>query len=479
VSLLDDRPGSIDRLIRKGNAYELALTFEDSLAGRSFTSTLDDVALDVTVVDDVMTITASAAITGALTVGVGVEWLLIEDIAGVDQVLLVGTWTPDDGPRAGTSSAVTVAAGASQATVTVPGAGAVAALDTRVTAAEGDIDDLEAADTAHFADDTAHGNPLGALALHEATLLDAGAHGLMERTWIEHGTTGLTRVVMTQDGANSFVASVTDRWLTITAQGSGGNQREAFLLPDSDAEDSELVSLLGPADTLAPGVAQWWHLHRVVEVSPGVWRAFAVWTDTTIPLPTLLNLNVVEFTGAASMSFNPGGINSALATALDTLRYCPITRARRAGGVVTAHTPVPWLPKVGDTGNLVNMAATGFNITGATVTAVDQTRRTFAWAQAGSDATDADAGGTWEPATRTATIPHMLATRLIGNTLYAKQWRPEEPEPDWADPGRVFAHTISAGSPAPPTGEGVNAVAAAHMQTPNRLRFGGTRSRRL
>ena len=315
--------------------------------------------------------------------------------------------------------------------------------------------------------------------VHAASILDDGLHGLVERIWTEDGTTGLTRRVMTQDSSNSFTAAVSSGYLRFTASGSGGNQREVLELEDTTSVNSELVSLLGPADTLSAGVAQWWHLHRVVEVSAGAWRAWAVWTDTTIPIPGYLNLNVVEFSGAASMSFNGNGVNSSLTTALNLIRYCPVVRAQRASNVVTVHTPVPWIPKVGDIGSLTGMAAGAFDAASVTVTAADEARRTFAFAQTGSDATDADAGGTWEAATRTATLPFWLATRLIGTTLWAKQWRPEEAEPDWSDPGRVFSHTITTGTPAPHSGEGSCAVGAAHLQSPNQLRFGDVRWRHL
>lgn len=119
MPLADVRPDGVDLLFRSGTTVTLSLEWpEDSLDGRSFTSTLNGEELAVTVDGDVMTVEASATITGDLTTGVAVEWLLLEDLGGVDpEPILIGTWTPSDLSRAVSAQTAQVTEGA--ATVTV------------------------------------------------------------------------------------------------------------------------------------------------------------------------------------------------------------------------------------------------------------------------------------------------------------------------------------------------------------------------
>jgi hypothetical protein len=152
TGLADARPDAVDLLLRP--ATTIPVTLEGwptgSLAGRTFTSTLAGEALDVTVVGDTIVVEADATLTGTLDVGVPVAWQLLEEIDGTPEPILIGTWTPDDGPRAVTSTTVQVAVGAVTVTVTVSSAQAsIAVLDARVDQAETDIAAHEALDVAH------------------------------------------------------------------------------------------------------------------------------------------------------------------------------------------------------------------------------------------------------------------------------------------------------------------------------------------
>lgn len=299
--------------------------------------------------------------------------------------------------------------------------------------------------------------------------------------WAKAGVTGLRRHVNGQDASNSFTADIDGSWLRFTAQSTGNNQHEAWEISGTQATDSVMTSLLGYSSALAASNTQWGHIHRMVyNPTDQLFHAFAVWTDTTIPVPTLVNHGVCTWPagGVGTLNINNAGQNG-IPAALAVLRYLPIVRAQRTSNVVTLHTTMPWLPRVGDLGSLVTNTDTSFHISNAPVTAVDYSLGTLSYAQTAANATDATAGGTWQPATLTATIPFWLSSRLIGDTIQSKLWRPEEPEPDWSHPVRVTSFTISAGSPAAHSGAGACAFWVAHLETPNVMRFGGTRVTRL
>jgi hypothetical protein len=169
MALSDVRPDAADLLFRSGTTVTRDLVFPaDTLDGRTFTSTLDGDPLDLSMTDDVITIVASAAVTAALPTGVPVEWLLLEDIDGTPEPILIGTWTPSDSPNAGSGDTLQLTQGADQVTVTSSSNQAsIVALSDNLTA--------------HEDDQTAHGDPLAAVATvvgdlttHEAT---EGAHG--------------------------------------------------------------------------------------------------------------------------------------------------------------------------------------------------------------------------------------------------------------------------------------------------------------
>jgi hypothetical protein len=118
--LLEGRPAGLDALFRPGNTFTAALTWTaGALAGRTFAATLDAAALTVDVVGDVMTVTASAAQTTAAA-GSG-AFALTEVTGGIDQDLIVGTWSRSDNPAARSSATVTVNQSTGAVAVTVVG----------------------------------------------------------------------------------------------------------------------------------------------------------------------------------------------------------------------------------------------------------------------------------------------------------------------------------------------------------------------
>jgi len=338
------------------------------------------------------------------------------------------------------------------------------------------------ADDPDFTGDTDTPQP-PSTAVHASSLLDDGLHGIVERDWVQDGTTDLTRTVMSQHLTNGFTAAVVNGFLVFSSvSASGDSQRECWRIGDTAWADSEMTSLIGRPDSLggSPNAAQWGHMHRVwFDTGANLWKAFTVWTDILFALPPLFNAGVVSWapdgTGLALNSVNLGDYQS-------MWRNMPIYRAQRTSNVATHWTSAPWLDAlaVGDLiESITGMADTSFNATNVTLTAIDRVARTFSFAQTASNATDASAGGLATPPQPHRTLPMMLSTRLIGNTVYAKQWRPEEPEPDWTNPYRVFSTTPGAGPPAPYSGTGDCALWVAHLQNPNKSRYGGVRCRHL
>lgn len=126
VALIDARPPGLDILYRAGTTLTVELTWPTgSLTGRTFTSTLGVVPLDVSIVGDVMTIEASATITGAFTAGA--PWLLLEELGGSDpEPVLVGTWTPSTSPAALQASEIQLTDGVIEVDVSALGAGPLA-----------------------------------------------------------------------------------------------------------------------------------------------------------------------------------------------------------------------------------------------------------------------------------------------------------------------------------------------------------------
>lgn len=439
---VDARPPGIDLEFRPATTLTVVLNWPaGELDGRTFTSTLGSEDLTVTVVGDVMTVEADTTQT-ALTVDVPVEWLLLEDLGGpTPEPVMAGNWSPSEQPARRPATTVVL------------------------------TDDTVTVDVAVYSG----GLTTAALNTHAETELDDGLHGVTERVWGVHGTTGLTRRVMEQDASNSYAADVSSGYLRFTASSTGAQQREAWELPSTTSLNSELSSVIGPANTLDGGVAQWGHLHGIrFDSDANLWRGWAVWTDTTIPVPTLLNYGYITFAGG-DMSINNAG-NNPILDAISVLRYVGVTVASRSGGVVSCWANSGHLPPVGSTGALSGMGAV--NATGATVTESDQNLRRFRFNLAGGDTT-VSTPGEWHPDTRWATTPFRLKTQLVSQTLRSKLWRLEEEEPDWSDPVRVYSYTITTGSPAPQTGEGACGLWVAHMETPNALRFGDVHWRKL
>jgi len=121
---IDSRPQGIHHNFRPGLTLTVDLDWQTPgvLVGRTFTSTLNGVAMGVSIVGDVMTLEATQAETAAIEDPV--EWLLLEDRGGVTpEAILMGTWVPSDQAalRPATTTVVTDQAVTVQVTVSLGG----------------------------------------------------------------------------------------------------------------------------------------------------------------------------------------------------------------------------------------------------------------------------------------------------------------------------------------------------------------------
>jgi len=120
---IDARPPGLNCVFRRGTTLTMTLNWPaGSLSGRTFTAELEGVALGLVVVDDVMTITATAAQTAAVTNGVSLLFELTET-TGDDQPIIIGKWTASDKSSAISDQTVELTTGAIEVDITVSGGG--------------------------------------------------------------------------------------------------------------------------------------------------------------------------------------------------------------------------------------------------------------------------------------------------------------------------------------------------------------------
>jgi lysophospholipase L1-like esterase len=132
TALIDARPGGLDVLFPPGNTLTLELTLVDDegaavdLSGRTFTAALDAVSLGVSVVANVITVSATEAQTTAAPASAGFR--LTETTGGQTQDLIIGTWRSSTRPAASSIHAATVVVTEATATADVTVVGTDAAL---------------------------------------------------------------------------------------------------------------------------------------------------------------------------------------------------------------------------------------------------------------------------------------------------------------------------------------------------------------
>lgn len=206
TATVDLRARALAAFLHPGNPADIPIVWPTgSLAGRTFTSSLDGQAVGVEIAGDTMTIAVSAAATAALTVGQTARWELVETTGADDVVLLAGRWATSRNPADAVGQAFTI----------------VLDDDTTVLV---DVTGQAALD-AHELDDEAHGDPLGALQTHRDRLhldhvIRPAAWGSWWRTARDDADSRIVRVQVWSDsiGAGSSATNpLTEGWVELVA----------------------------------------------------------------------------------------------------------------------------------------------------------------------------------------------------------------------------------------------------------------------
>jgi hypothetical protein len=114
---IDARPPGLNCTFRRGTTLTMVLNWPaGALTGRTFTATLNGTSLSLVNAGDAMTITVTAAQTGAVVNGTVLPFVLTET-TGDDQPILTGSWRASDRPNAVTTETVELTLGAAEVTV--------------------------------------------------------------------------------------------------------------------------------------------------------------------------------------------------------------------------------------------------------------------------------------------------------------------------------------------------------------------------
>jgi hypothetical protein len=461
VTLIETLPPGVNHHFRPGNPFAVPFTWPTgSLAGRTFTATLGTTALTVGIAGDIMTISASAAQTAAITAPA--DWVLTETTGGASTKLAIGIWKPSNNPAAMVSQPYTVVLGGASVTVDVSGSAGLAAHESRRT-----LDGLA-----------------------------APVHGVIDHDWDLNGWAPFTPVTITEDAATSVTQSVVGGKGVLTGVGVGGGDRIAYLRQGTEWLDSEITSLIiGPTGWVGNN-AQQGHLHRIRPISPGstTYEAIAVWTAVFGGGYNLLNTQNVRFDGTSLLQGGGPGASSADAGYIDrTARTLAFLRFQF----------INWINEY----TLQNSALLSHLIAGDTVTVTGQSNSTFnetnvavlgpANTATGNlqvqDPVDTGAvgltfsGGSIVPTSNEKKYcPYWLSTRVRGGSAASvtgqwKRWRLGEAEPPWSDP-RVQSFTcvpdvdIPAG---PPAKAGFCGLWNAHVSNGSTTQWGPCRFTKL
>jgi hypothetical protein len=271
TALADIRPAGLDVLFRPGTTVTAVFTAgAGELAGRTFTSTLDAVALSAVVLGDTLTVVATAAQTDVHVVGVPASWELLEDLGGATpEVVAQGTWTPSDSPQAVDAVALELAVATVTVTVELAGAQAsIVALEdtlvrpawTIVAAADAPAEMLARADVVCSGTDD-QVELEAALALGNVQLTEGtySVNPMVEVPASDRWLRGAGPRTVVQTAAH-VADTGPDNWGTIEIRGAVGDRLERVLVSDL-VVDGNRAAITGtpPAVALDYGEGINWH----------------------------------------------------------------------------------------------------------------------------------------------------------------------------------------------------------------------------
>jgi hypothetical protein len=313
--------------------------------------------------------------------------------------------------------------------------------------------------------------------------------------WGTDGWGPFAPVLINADDAQVFATTVVTGSGVITGTQAGdGNMRVAYVRECTEWTDSEMTSLIvGPAGWNTIN-AQQGHLHRVREVSPGLWEGIAVWTAVVGGDYSLINTRGVRFDGATLFQSDGDLATSADSSSLD--RGLRVEARQRFNFVSWFNeyrvSPLHlWGLAVGDIVTITSVSGTGFNETGVAVANADRVGGVVQVGDPSDTTTVAYAitpGGLIVPSgihAQKRWAPFWLSTRVVGGTASAAtvewlRWRYGEPRPDWSD-ARVQRRAIASNAnvPALATGPGLCGLWGAHFTGGSSGAYGQARFREV
>jgi hypothetical protein len=321
--------------------------------------------------------------------------------------------------------------------------------------------------------------------------------------WAVHGTDDFTPVVITDDDPQVFSLTAPTGTGTITGTVAGnGNHRVAYVHSCPAVADGEMTSLILGPTAFATTNAQQGHIHRVREISPGVWEGIAVWTAVVGGGYELINTRGVRWDGVTLQQSNGDIATSADTPFLDRSMRVYARERFQFGAWFNRYHVLPrnswgqagqWGLQNGDLVTITAVSGTGFNETNVAVQEINASTGYLQVqdpADTGAVAYAVSPDGLIIPSSTSSQkrwTPYYLATRVVDGSASAatvewKRWRYEEgPDgPDWSD-ARVQRRAItpSAGVPELATEPGQFALWAAHFHTGSAGSWGSVRFRQV
>jgi hypothetical protein len=534
--MTDVRPPGLNVTFRPGTTLTFSITGWEagSLVDRTFGATLGTDDLDVTVDDDVMTIVVDDTITDNYPTQV-TSFAVNEDIDGTFEPLIVGKWTPSLKPRATISAETTfeVTAGAVDVTVSVSGDAAIAGHVLHRTTDLGGVHGL----VVHRWDKDGWGAMDNYLVNADST--QAFTRSVNNRRGRFTGSVSGSSATTSGPGNLREVSVRPDTdWADSEIKSLWWGPNRFSLVNQAPVRRAQMghVHRFQSSGVITRGLVVWYNIF--LGPNPEVLN-LNLWEGNQVALTqgtggTGGALAMVDRSGlityaaridafdVSQLRVTPGALPQAIPndatgsitgmtdTTFNDPATLTISSGARVSGVVTINTSTAHGLV---TGNWVLVDGTDNTYDGLwQVTVTDADTFTFTqqttddaavsggtvikrWVVNGAQPSngmlqvtdtvannnvDKVGGGFFAPDYPWKVFPYWVASRLIGNTLYAKQWAFGNPEPDWGDTRAVTSAAISQGSATGfPTGKGLCGVVCAHAHDNDYAEYGDIEFRRL
>lgn len=337
------------------------------------------------------------------------------------------------------------------------------------------------------------------LTTHIDTPLGDSAHGFVAHNWTNSGWTPFTPITMTADGSQNFSRAVVSGRGRLTAdQPTGSNLRVAYVRDNTEWVNSEITSVVYSPISWNGSNAQQGHIHRVREVSTGVWEGIAIWTSVAFGGDySFLHAACVRFDGSSTIlqSDDNSGFAANDSSYIDRTSRVLGFRRFAFGSWVNSYT-IAQTDRIahlmaGDELTFSGVSDSTFNETDVAVSSIDLSASTINVVDpvdTGDVSYTSDAAGSMFPsgsASQKRWTPFVMKTRVVGGTsssvpVAVKRWRLGDPEPDWGD-ARAMYGTVDANVDVPSlaTDAGSCALWGAHFINSSAGEWGDLQFRKL